>query len=352
MSRYFRIKCLMRFSVYSLLCMLFLLVLETEIYAQKSERVFRIMEYNVENLFDAEHDSLKQDYDFLPEGSYQWTKGKYWRKLNAVARGIILASTVKRNDGSDADVLQIPDIVGLCEVENDSVMTHLVRRSLLRGAGYEYLMTSSPDERGVDVALLYQPVSFRPLSSESLRVDTLPGMKPTRDILYVKGETLDGMLHVYVVHAPSRSGGEGMTRHFRTAVVRRLCQSVDSVMTADSDACVVVMGDFNDYTGDESLLYMSKHQLCDITAHGYIKESKRIGGTYRYRGDWGSLDHIFVSPAMLRRFVSSEIASHPELVEEDEKYGGVKPYRFFRGPTIHGGFSDHLPLMAVFSLGD
>lgn len=307
----------------------------------RRSRQLRVMEYNVENLFDCVHDSLKDDTDFTPEGSYRWTHGRYWRKLNQVARGIVLASTYDEK-------LVVPDLIGLCEVENDSVVFDLCHRSLLRGAGYEYMVTNSPDVRGIDVALLYQPVSFRPISHYSLRTVPLPGMRPTRDILYVRGETLSGELHVFVVHAPSRFGGERVSRPNRMAVAERLCQSLDSLVSAVPEARVVVMGDFNDYSSSPALRLLAAHGLTDVTSSPYFTPSRKIGGTYRYRGLWGSLDHILVSAPLLSAFSSTTIASHPELLERDETYGGVRPFRFFRGPTMHGGFSDHLPLTSVF----
>lgn len=337
----------------------------SSLYAKHGKWTIRVMEYNVENLFDSQHDSLKNDYEYLPDGSYSWTYGKYWKKLNAVARGIVLSS-------SEEGEFIPPDIIGLCEVENDSVLHSLVHRSLLRGAGYEYVMTDSPDLRGVDVALLYQPVSFRPVSHYGLRVDTVADMRPTRDILYVKGEVLSHggaaapsepetssiapnyvaaevlPLHVFVVHAPSRRGGEVATRPHRRAVMSRLMQSVDSVRSTESDARIIVMGDFNDYDDSPSLRYLSKNGFADVSAKPYITPDKQVKGTYRYQGDWGNLDHILVTDAVLKTFSSSFIGAHRELLEADEKYGGVKPYRFFRGPIIHGGYSDHLPLMADF----
>lgn len=347
--------------------LLFLVFLATCQYAEAERKhgkwTIRVQEYNVENLFDCYHDSLKVDTDFTPDGSYKWTPSKYWKKLNAVARGIVLSST-------ENGTFVAPDIIGLCEVENDSVLYSLTHKSLLRGAGYEYVMTESPDVRGVDVALLYQPVSFRLVSHYGLRVDTLPEMRPTRDILYVKGEVkattksevanesaegagaLNGVeytpLHVFVVHAPSRRGGEQMTRKFRLAVANRLLQSVDSIRSTEQDANILVMGDFNDYDGDASLVALDNHGLKDVTTKPYLTEDKTVRGTYRYQGEWGSLDHIFVSEPMLENFQSSRIAYHPDMLSDDEKYGGKMPYRFFRGPIVNGGYSDHLPLIADF----
>ena len=319
-------------------CLLFAVGLEASAQSKEAFRSFRVMEYNVENLFDCVHDTLKDDLQFTPSGSYEWTPGKYWRKLNAVARGIVLGST-------HDETFQVPDIIGLCEVENDSVVHSLVRRSLLRGAGYEYVMTSSPDVRGIDVALLYHPFSFKLLNHYSLRIDTIEGMRPTRDILYVKGETFLGELNVFVVHFPSRSKGERATRLFRQRAMSRLCQSLDSLQRAEPEAKILVMGDFNDYSDDATLQHLHERSFAEVTSPERILLPPEVRGTYRYQGLWGSLDHVFVSSSLLPSFHSSEIASHPALVEPDPKYGGKKPYRFFRGPIVNGGFSDHLPLV-------
>lgn len=115
------------------------------------------VELNCENLFDTRHDSLKNDMEFTPEGSYHWTRTRYWRKLNNLAKELVALGEKGNKEW------EIPDLVAMCEVENDTVMTDLTKRSLLRLAGYEYLMTSSPDERGIDVALMYLPSSFCPL---------------------------------------------------------------------------------------------------------------------------------------------------------------------------------------------
>ena len=308
------------------------------------------MEYNVENLFDCKHDTLKDDFDYLPEGKCQWTPSKYWKKLNAVARGIVLGATKDEN-------FLPPDIIGLCEVENDSVLYALTHRSLLKGAGYEYVMTDSPDQRGVDVALLYQPVSFRYEKHYGIRIDTIPGMRKTRDVLYVKGQVRTSEdklsdMHVFVVHAPSRRGGEVDSRPFRVHVAKRLLQSVDSLRATEPDAKILVMGDFNDYDGDAALELIASNGLTDVSTKPYQIRDGKVKGTYRYRGEWGSLDHIFLSSSLCKNVSQSYIAEHPDLLEEDTRFGGYLPYRFFRGPIVHGGYSDHLPLIVEFSLPD
>ena len=131
--------------------------------------LFTLVELNCENLFDCQHDSLKQDYEFLPTSDHHWTRTRYWRKLNRIGQEIIAC-------GEMDSTWMLPDLVALCEVENDTVMRDLTKRSLLRKARYEYLMTHSPDVRGIDVALLYSPFSFRPIhqNAEGYAVNTRP----------------------------------------------------------------------------------------------------------------------------------------------------------------------------------
>ena len=109
-----------------------------------------LVELNCENLFDCQHDSLKQDEEWMPAAVRHWTPKRYWHKVNHIGQEILSC----QEDG-------VPDLVALVEVENDNCLRDLTRRSLLRHAGYEFLMTESPDLRGIDVALLYQPFSFR-----------------------------------------------------------------------------------------------------------------------------------------------------------------------------------------------
>ena len=240
-------------------------------------------------------------------------------------------------------------MVVLTEVENDSVMHDLLHRSPLRNAGYEYVMTCSPDERGLDVALLYQPFSFQLLTYYPLRVTPLEGMRPTRDILYVSGRVITGdTLHVFVVHAPSRYGGERVTRPYRQQVADRLMLSVDSLRSLSSDAQILIAGDFNDYTGDASLQYLEAHQLMHVSRSATGHHGARA--TYRFQGLWASLDHIFTSSSLAASLDTCYINDAPFLLEPDEQYGGFKPRRTYSGYRYQRGFSDHLPLVARFRL--
>ena len=296
------------------------------------------VELNCENLFDYRHDEGKDDTEYLPEATRHWTKKRYWRKLNNIAQSLLSCS----EDG-------IPDLIALCEVENDSVLNDLTKRSLLRNAGYEYLMTSSPDLRGIDVALLYSPFTFSPISSYPLRVTPVENMRPTRDILYTCGQTVSGdTLHVFVVHMPSRFGGERYSRPFRQAAADRLCLSVDSIQAVTSEPKILIAGDFND--GDDSLIIqqIEQHGIRNLTKEA--SAPKDIHGTYRYKGQWESIDHILGSPYIYNKVETAFIHAPHFLLEVEPLYGGLKPRRTYNGMRYQPGYSDHLPLVVKIKL--
>jgi endonuclease/exonuclease/phosphatase family metal-dependent hydrolase len=303
--------------------------------------LFTFIELNCENLFDTQHDTLKNDYEFTPNGSYHWTHTRYWHKLNHIGQEIVAL-------GDDSiHGWQLPDMVALCEVENDSVLRDLTQRSLLRKAHYKYFITNSPDERGIDVALLYQPASFSPIRTYAIRIKPSKNMRPTRDILYTCGQIINNdTLHIFVVHAPSRYGGEKESRPHRLLVAQYLAEAIDSVRNRSPQARIIVAGDFNDYTSSPSLEAIYTHNMKDISAKAIGSHGAK--GTYRYQGEWGSLDHILCSPPACNNVISCYIGDLPFLLEKDEKYGSVHPMRCYQGPKYQNGYSDHLPLVARF----
>lgn len=312
------------------LVLIFLIVLCPFFISSIRAQTLTLVELNCENLFDIRHDSLKQDQEFTPDGRRHWTTPRYWRKVNSIGQEIL----------SCAD--NIPDLVALVEVENDSVLHALTNRSLLRNAGYRYLMTCSPDVRGLDVALLYRPQSFQPLSHESITVPCAEGQRPTRDILYIKGVTVDAdTLHLFVVHAPSRYGGTRLTSPRRLQVATLI---TDYISRLDPQAKVIVAGDFNDYADSPSLQHLRQHGLNNISASARGGNGAR--GTYRFHGEWRSIDHILVTSSLAARVDTVYINDAAFLLDEDEKYGGKHPRRTFQNNHYQSsGFSDHLPLV-------
>ncbi|MBZ4651342.1 MAG: pulmonis MnuA nuclease-like [Proteiniphilum sp.] len=310
---------------------------------------FRVMFYNVENLFDTQNDSLKEDEQFLPEGFMHWRPYKYWEKLRNLTRVITAVGE-----------MHSPALIGLCEVENDSVLFDLTKRSPLRAQGYEYLVTDSPDERGIDVALLYQPHQFRLLERCEYEINFRQrDRRPTRNILHVAGEVINGkIIDLFICHFPSRSEGREVSEPARidaAALLRRKC---DSIFNSRESAHILIMGDFNDNPEEKSLSQVLAAKRSDGSPQHdelynlfYSFDSKGEKGTYKYQGRWEIFDQFIVSGNLLTgdggitvKKNSAEIFSAPFLLEEDKRYYGMKPFRTSQGPRYLGGFSDHLPI--------
>ena len=290
-------------------------------------RAQKIMFWNLENLFDCNDDSLKDDQDFLPEGSYHWTRGRYWKKLDDLSR------TIAAIAGEEA----WPMIVGVCEVENDTCLRDLTRRSPLRIARYDYVHEEGPDIRGVDVALLFDPSQFQLLGHKTIRIPSIEhNYKPTRDILHVWGlcAFVSDTLHFVVVHLPSRAGSGRKGAGHRKLAVQTLCKLLDELDGKN----IMLMGDFNSEPNDK-IFRNIKERMTSLVPQSK-KELRRDQGTYYFRNMWGFIDHIFVSPSMLP-FVekSVTVGKLPHLLNEKGT-----PSRTFQGPIYKGGISDHLPI--------
>ena len=135
----------------SVLALLLLIVQGS--YAQKKFSAYGVAFYNQENLFDTCHDEGKNDYDFLPTGSYRWNGLKYKNKLHNMARALAdLGTDVLPGVGCA--------VIGLSEVENNKVLDALVAQPELAARGYKYCHVEGPDKRGIDCALLYNPALF------------------------------------------------------------------------------------------------------------------------------------------------------------------------------------------------
>ena len=287
----------------------------------------RIVWWNVENLFDCRHDSLKEDRQFLPDGDYHWTRSRYWKKLDNLSR------TVAAIAGEDA----WPMIVGICEVENDTVLRDLTRRSPLRFARYAYIHEEGPDIRGIDVALLYDSLQFRLLGHQAVRIPSAEnGYRPTRDILHAWGlcPTLPDTLHIIIVHLPSRAGSGRKGEAHRRLAVATLCSLLDDM----EGKSIMLMGDFNAEPKDR--IFRSIGSRMTSLMPQSRKELMQAHGTYYFRKQWSYIDHILVSPKLLP-FAGKRatVGCFPFLLTE-----GGTPWRTYQGPAYKGGTSDHLPI--------
>ena len=297
--------------------LIFAFVIQSAVLAQDS---LTIISYNVENLFDCQHDTLKNDSSFLPDGMHHWTYYRYQTKLDRIAQVIVNIS------GWESAAL-----VGLCEVENTRCLRDLCYR--LKRFHYKYVHYESDDERGVDVALLYDSTKVKVLKSKSLKVDL--NEDRTRDVLYAccllnKRDTI----HTMVCHLPSQLGGGATTHWKRQAAKQVIQQQIDSIYSVQPEATIVVMGDMNSEAKDD-LQGMNNLMI------GLAKEGK---GTHKYHGIWSCLDQFYVSSRLLEK-AGARIFAPAWLQEEDTKYLDLQPKRTYVGFRYHDGYSDHLPIV-------
>lgn len=310
---------------------------------------FQVMFYNVENLFDTVDEPGKNDNEFLPNGARHWTPGRYRNKLNNIAKVI-----------TSAGEWEAPALVGLCEVENDKVLKDLTQYSPLKKTNYRYIVTNSPDLRGINVALLYQRDKFKYIEHNTYRI-FFPAnkRKHTRDILHVTGQVSSrDTLDVFICHFPSRRGGEQESEPDRLYVASVLKEKSDSLMRIRGNACIVIMGDFNDEPSNKSISQVlgarpvSKDiRLKNLYNLFYPVEKQKNTGSYKFGRQWNRLDQIIVSGYLLSGNRSIQVLPHTAtifsrnfMLTEDKSHSGKRPKKTYQGYTHEGGYSDHLPV--------
>lgn len=297
--------------------------------------------YNVENLFDTQDDSLRQDEEFLPYGVRGWTPTRLRAKYQNIYK--VVAGL--------GQTWQPPALVGLAEVENRRVLEGLLQRTPLHRQHYRIIHEESPDTRGIDVALLYDPAQFVYLSHEAIAVALRPlSERPTRDILYVRGVLFGtDTVHCFVNHWPSRYRGVTSSAPLRQRAATVLRQHVATLLRQQPGALILITGDFNDNPTDESV-----RRLC-ASAGEYPGLSNVSAydtpGTHKYQGAWNTFDQFMVSHALLDDAQPVRVVERrarcfrPDwLAEEDTPHLGFRPRRTYVGYRYHGGFSDHWPV--------
>lgn len=216
--------------------------LSVSLFAQKTEYKAAVVAfYNLENLYDTVDNPIKNDEEFLPTGVRNYNSKIYFDKLGKLATVISQIGTDISPDG--------PAILGVAEVENDTVLKDLIKEPLIAKRDYKIVHYDSKDIRGVDVAMLYNPKYFEVEASDKLFVQLPGGSKDayfTRDVLWVKGKLGGETIHIYVNHWPSRSGGEQRSRPARAAAAMVCKHHMDSIAKADGPQKVIIMGDLND----------------------------------------------------------------------------------------------------------
>lgn len=322
---------------------LFALVLMVK--AGKTQDCFRMMFYNVENLFDTSDDPNTRDEEFTPRGSKHWTQERYRTKLLKLAQAI---------EGVGEG--NLPWVIGLAEVENRKVLEDFTGKTSLAEGNYGIVHQDSPDARGIDVALLYRRDRVQVLGTDFLRIPfPEDSLIRTRDILYAKALLKTDTLHFFVCHFPSMIGGEKQSEWRRQRAASVVRQKVDSLFGRNPEAAVIIMGDLNGKANTPAQKVLgTKSSDKKVKAGGLYNTGyyllKKNYGSYRYKGNWQTIDHIIVSGSLINGKAGCTVErrltvySAPFLLEEDKTYFGFKPCPTYRGPRYIGGTSDHLPV--------
>ena len=290
----------------------------------QAQEIQTVAFYNVENLFDT-IDGPNDDAEFLPAAAKQWNTEKYNAKLQQIRQVM--------------EALQMPIIMGVCEIENKGVLLDIIGED----KRYGVVHYESPDARGIDVGMLYRKDILKLKTSGYIRF-TLPGdtLPTSRDIVWAKYAYKKENIFVLVNHWPSRAGGAEQSAPRRFKAAQMAAQFIDSVQQNDPKAKIILMGDLNDHPQDVAPRHVST-KLTPLIS----KESNSFGGSYNYKNEWDVLDHIMVSlNAMEGNFQvqkeSGQIHSFTYLLTQYK--GQIVPNRTYAGNTYLGGYSDHLPV--------
>ena len=304
----------------------------------------RLMFYNAENLFDIYDDTLKNDNDFLPGGVMRWNFTRYNRKISSLYKTIIAAGE-----------WDPPAVVALCEIENRKVLEDLLFRTNLLKFDYGILHEDSPDERGIDVSLIYRKDIVKIIFSRYWN----PGgsgkdVLKTRNILYAKCLIHKDTVHLFANHWPSRRGGVLAGESLRMKIAELVRNKVDSIAATDpSGEKIIIAGDFNCSPDDPVMKILTGTVGSGVKLVNLSDTLSDEGfGSYRYAGTWEMIDQVIVSDWLLKSgsglsadMGSFRIFEAEFLLKSDPKYAGSRPFSTYLGYRYQGGFSDHLPVL-------
>jgi endonuclease/exonuclease/phosphatase family metal-dependent hydrolase len=309
-------------------------------------QMFSIAFYNLENLFDTECNEFTLDKDYTPKGSLEWTNDRYERKIKNLSNAISKIG-IKNS--------QLPPVfLGIAEVENKTCLEDLIKAEKLYPFNYDYVHHDSPDERGLDVAFLYQKKLFELTYSTTYTLyltDNQENRDYTRDILLISGKLFGEQIYIIVNHWPSRNNGTRNSDNKRLKAAKLVRKILVDIYKENEHSNVIIMGDFNDEPNDKSL----KELLINNDLYNAMQPlSEKNKGTSKYHGKWFLFDQIIMSNRFLHaghsriKFKSVEIFDVHFLQERSNKRKGA-PKRTYIGGWHQGGYSDHFPVLAYFS---
>jgi hypothetical protein len=309
--------------------------------------------WNVENLYDTLNDQWKNDEDFTPAGSNAWNGSRYWTKIDHMAEVISKMATDVTPDGLA--------VLGLCEIENKSVVEDLVKNKQIKSRNYQVIHIEGPDARGVDPSFIYNPNYFKVTKSVSYHVPVVTDTAhKTRDILVVSGNFYGDNVTFLVNHWPSRRGGEMASRPNRNAAAKVARRITDSIIALNPNNKVVIMGDLNDDPtnvcvkdvigtyGDYAKPEIGKY------FNPMEKPFKDGTGTLAWQDSWNLFDQIILNEPWVNgnfntwQYYNVRIFNKPFLRSDFGNFKGY-PFRTYSGSSYTGGYSDHFPVFILIA---
>ncbi|MBA3830232.1 MAG: endonuclease/exonuclease/phosphatase family protein [Taibaiella sp.] len=305
--------------------------------------------YNCENFFDTRHAAGKMDEEFTPEGKYHYTERIYRQKVHNIA------TVIQRLAGGETG--RGASLIGLAEVENDHVLNDLVSEPAIAQRHYKYIWFNGPDERGINIAMLYDPSVFRLIKADPVHVslDGTGGKETTRDVLHAYGVLAGDTVHILVNHWPSRRGKEEESVRKRAIAAGVDKSIVSTIFAANRNARIIIMGDLNDNPTDASVKEVlgTKNNENEVGLQDLYDPMEALyasgQGTLEYKHKWDLFDQIILSGRWLHKskgwhFDKAVIFNEDFLVDHYKKMDGY-PHRSFAGTHWINGYSDHFPVI-------
>lgn len=290
--------------------------------------------WNVENLFDTRDDPKTNDDEFTPTGDRHWTRRRFNDKLQGIYKTLVM--------------MDLPDVVGLGEVENSYVLRELCQGTPLAQIPYRYVHYDSPDRRGIDVALIYRTDRFTVTASRKVNVSDSAEGYFTRDILIVEGVTSTGdSVCLFVNHWPSKRGGEEADVQ-RLRIADTLRRQMVELHRQHPAAAIIAMGDMNSTAAEAAIATGMGFGSDTVNPDGIRLLTLRLPcdiGSHKYQGQWRYIDQMFLLADDPWEVKKLKLLRFDHLLTDDGNRPGQRPKRTYQGPRYEGGLSDHLPML-------
>lgn len=300
-----------------------------------------------------------------------WTEVLFNAKIDQ------LASIIRQMNNN-----QGPDILGVCEVENEFALQQLTDRINAQLANRNYRIVhvdAALDRRGIDTAFIFDDAKYT-VDPDTIFSHFVMRRTGTRDITQATFTTAAGNDIVALCnHWPSRYGGAHESRGFRMTAGETLSYWHQRIWEErNNEIPIIAMGDFNDDPFDDSLLHYARatRERGDVertrTAPRFYNlawrymgqqgqdrngDPKQVHGTLYYKGNGNIFDQLLVSKGLLVgnspikvKENTARMELFPEMVDHRVSYGPIRfglPKGDARENVNIDGFSDHFPVSVV-----